>query len=250
MAKKKTKALPLTVWGWNSFRQEANGSHHQTREIVAAPSKAAAARAAEVKDPRKLDNLCATGNAVEIHLAMAHPGVVFWASISGPRASHHGNALYTEAGKQPLTVSESAANVLPVSSPSLAIVAPTAEPLPCPCCGGKAEVCLGEHDFVDAKVRCTKCGLESGLEDETKDATKNRLRAVAGWNRRQPIPGAAKAILAAAVFIEDEAQCLKDSSSNSGGQWVHPADQAAHDTMLQLAAGLREILPHPTRAGR
>lgn len=72
----------LKVYGWSAFRREAAGPHHQTREIVAAASKAAAARAAGYKRPAQMNNLCETGNAQEIEIATAQPGTVFWRSIS------------------------------------------------------------------------------------------------------------------------------------------------------------------------
>lgn len=72
----------LKVYGWSGMRHEAPGPHHQTREIVAATSKAAAARAAGYKGPWQMFNLCETGNELEVTLATSSPGVVFWCSIS------------------------------------------------------------------------------------------------------------------------------------------------------------------------
>lgn len=46
--------------------------------VMAAPSKAAVARAAGEKDPRNLFNLDETGNAEDIAMTMAEPGVIFW----------------------------------------------------------------------------------------------------------------------------------------------------------------------------
>jgi len=71
----------LTVYGWVGYRREcpkaANGGQ-QTREVVAATSQKAAARAAGEEQPRRLFNLGTTENEEEIEVAMAHPGVVFW----------------------------------------------------------------------------------------------------------------------------------------------------------------------------
>lgn len=63
----------MRVWGWLGFR-----GARQTREVVAAPSKAAAARAAGERDPRRLFCLGETRNAEEVRLATSRPGVVFW----------------------------------------------------------------------------------------------------------------------------------------------------------------------------
>lgn len=67
----------MKVFSWIGHRNEA-GPRLQTHEIVAAPSKAAAARAAGERDPRRLFNLGETGNAADIAIATAEPGVVFW----------------------------------------------------------------------------------------------------------------------------------------------------------------------------
>ena len=74
----------LKVYGWQGTR--ANAASHpdgqpwsnQTREIVAAASEAAVARAAKVSRPRQLFNLGETGNAKEIEVAMSKPGIIFW----------------------------------------------------------------------------------------------------------------------------------------------------------------------------
>jgi hypothetical protein len=67
----------LKVYGWQGCRQKAPGSK-QTYEIVAAPSKAAAARAAGYVAPRQMFNLCETGNDDDVAQALSEPGVVFW----------------------------------------------------------------------------------------------------------------------------------------------------------------------------
>ena len=61
------------VYGWLGYR-----SVGQTREVVAAKSKAAAARDAGEKDTQKLFNLCETGDSEELATASAEPGIVFW----------------------------------------------------------------------------------------------------------------------------------------------------------------------------
>lgn len=66
----------LKVFGWQSFR-----AGRQTREIVAAPSKAAVARLAGANRPDQLFNLCETGNEQETETALTEPGVVFWREI-------------------------------------------------------------------------------------------------------------------------------------------------------------------------
>lgn len=71
----------LKVYGWQGFRTECPGVHGQTREIVAATSKAAVARIAGAKGPWALFCLCETRNDREIELAMSKPGAIFWTPI-------------------------------------------------------------------------------------------------------------------------------------------------------------------------
>jgi hypothetical protein len=86
MTKKKTEKLK--IYGWQSFRSEAGkiarGGHTQTKEIVAAKSKAAAARAAGYDNPRQMFNLHETGNDADIAMAMSHPGDVIWTPLDDP----------------------------------------------------------------------------------------------------------------------------------------------------------------------
>lgn len=67
----------MKVYGWQDHRSAVG----QVRAIVAAPSKAAAARAAGETDARRLFNLCETANAVELQVARVKPGVVHWVSM-------------------------------------------------------------------------------------------------------------------------------------------------------------------------
>lgn len=68
----------MKVYGWQGSRPHVG----QTREIVAARSKAAAARAAGYDDPRQMFNLTDTGNIQEINVAHRNPGTVFWTPIN------------------------------------------------------------------------------------------------------------------------------------------------------------------------
>ena len=71
---------PLKVYGWRGWRSAcppAPNGGRQTREIVAAPSIAAALRAAGDAGPSR-EEICSTGNAEEIATAMQEPGIVFW----------------------------------------------------------------------------------------------------------------------------------------------------------------------------
>jgi hypothetical protein len=81
-------ARKLKVYGWQGFRIEAGKAarnhRNQTREIAAATSMAACARAAGENSPRKLFGLCETGNDEECELALAEPGVVFWRPLDQP----------------------------------------------------------------------------------------------------------------------------------------------------------------------
>lgn len=74
--------MTLKVYAWSSFRRSAPGPHHQTREIVAARSMAAVARMTGHLDYRSIHNLCETGNAEEIKVALAKPGVIHWRGLN------------------------------------------------------------------------------------------------------------------------------------------------------------------------
>lgn len=83
------KKAKLKVYGWQSARTAA-GLHpdgqewnNTTREIMAAASEAAVARAApNVTRPRQLFNLTETGNTREIEVAMSKPGTIFWQPLN------------------------------------------------------------------------------------------------------------------------------------------------------------------------
>jgi hypothetical protein len=78
----------LKVYSWQGYRASASRASASgsgaTREIVAAKSKADAARLAGEDHPRRMFNLHETGNDVEIQVALARPGVVHWVAMSGP----------------------------------------------------------------------------------------------------------------------------------------------------------------------
>jgi hypothetical protein len=74
----------IKVYGWQSFRPVVG----QTREIVAAKSAAAAARASGHKHPCQMFNLSPTGNAQEIEIATSAPGVVFWRGLNDRRGEY------------------------------------------------------------------------------------------------------------------------------------------------------------------
>lgn len=87
----------LKTYGWQGNRFEcppAPNGGQQTREIVAATSAAAAARAAGLQRASQLWNLGVTGNADEIALAQASPGTVYWQPLVSGRPS----TGWTEAG--------------------------------------------------------------------------------------------------------------------------------------------------------
>lgn len=65
----------LRVYGWSDFRDSV-----QTREIVAATSRAAAARVTH-RLPYQLFNLCETANNEERRIALATPGVIHWCPL-------------------------------------------------------------------------------------------------------------------------------------------------------------------------
>ena len=74
----------LRVFGWTGWRPEEKGTkpNGQTREIMAAYSKAQVARIVGVKSPARLFNLCETGNQDEILVTAKKPFAIFWAPIS------------------------------------------------------------------------------------------------------------------------------------------------------------------------
>lgn len=78
------RSVKVKVYGWHSMRQACTGGG-QTREIVAAKSKAEAARCAGVRYPHELFNLTETGNSKEIETALSRPGVVFWRPVDDYR---------------------------------------------------------------------------------------------------------------------------------------------------------------------
>lgn len=72
----------MRVWTWQAHHREATGSGQQARFLVAAPTKAAAARAVD-EDPRRLFNLGETRKESDIAQAMFAPGVVYWQDMRG-----------------------------------------------------------------------------------------------------------------------------------------------------------------------
>lgn len=75
----------MKTYGWIGYRAEcqpAPNGGKQTREICAAESKAAVARAAGVKGPHALWNLDETGNREEIGQSLLAPGVIFWLPLN------------------------------------------------------------------------------------------------------------------------------------------------------------------------
>lgn len=75
----------LKVYGWSSFRPECRSRSHQTREIVAAASRASAARTAGITSRGELAEMCETQDGEELGLALADPGVVFWHPLDDSR---------------------------------------------------------------------------------------------------------------------------------------------------------------------
>ena len=75
-------ARPLRVYGWQGYsRKGVNGKLMCSREIVAARSRAEAARAAGFDRPGRMFNLGETGNSNEIATATAKPLTVFYRHI-------------------------------------------------------------------------------------------------------------------------------------------------------------------------
>lgn len=255
---------PLPVFCWDAQRPEAPGPHHQTRELVAAPSKAAAARAAGVSSPAKLHNLYRTPQPVEQALARSKPGVVFWQPINQSPSDPYFEAPprkgELETALNGLLNFQSPADQRRASTRAAATAAATAishaadavpPPDACPICGGKTAVELGAHQFNDAKVVCGRCGAEGGLHD-TEGATKeaNALAAVTEWNQRVLTPKAAKVIEHAAALLAEEADSLKECSTTADGAWPEAADKASYDNFMHSVQALRALLVKPAKARR
>lgn len=90
-------------------------------------------------------------------------------------------------------------------------------------------------------MRCTRCGLETGLETDGATAAANIDLAAAGWNRRFLPSKTAKVIRRAIAFIEDDAATVKECAT-LGGAWTDEQDKAVYDQMQQLAHDVRAIL--------
>ena len=74
-------ARQLKVYGWRGRRLKSKSerNHHgQTREIMAAYSVAEVLRATGMTRGDWNHSGCETGNALELELALANPGRVFW----------------------------------------------------------------------------------------------------------------------------------------------------------------------------
>lgn len=58
--------------------------------------------------------------------------------------------------------------------------------LPCPFCGGEAEVCVGEVMFRDVSIRCNGCQTAGPLfdKDDAASSTENEIDAKRHWNTR------------------------------------------------------------------
>jgi hypothetical protein len=79
-------AKSLPVWGTTLMRPKcpAATSQGQVRAIVAARSRAAAAKLFQVSDSYLKNYGCETGNDIEIATALSKPGIVFLGSLHGP----------------------------------------------------------------------------------------------------------------------------------------------------------------------
>jgi hypothetical protein len=75
------------VWGYYGFSPVPE-VREQVRRIVAAPSRAAAARAFGVSSAYLRDWGSETMNAAELAAALAEPGAVFWGPMNGPRENY------------------------------------------------------------------------------------------------------------------------------------------------------------------
>mgnify|MGYP007069486498 CR=1 FL=1 len=72
----------LKVYRWQSFRTECPTYHRQTKEVVAARSKAEAARLAGFDRPSQMFNFAEACSDLEIKVAMQSPGTVYWTPIN------------------------------------------------------------------------------------------------------------------------------------------------------------------------
>jgi hypothetical protein len=78
----------LKVYGWIGHRREYNhNGHHQTRECMAAHSKAEVMRVLNVRASDLFD-FSETGNREECAVAMAKPLVNFWRGLDDYRGTY------------------------------------------------------------------------------------------------------------------------------------------------------------------
>lgn len=64
---------------------------------------------------------------------------------------------------------------------------------PCPFCGAPAELHVGQHNFFDVMIECTKCGVQGPISDDSELSGKeavaeNKQAAVEHWNNRVEAP--------------------------------------------------------------
>lgn len=78
----------MKTWHWLHTAPERLAAKPwivQADYVVAAPSRAAAARSIGFSDQRQLFNLCETFNAGDVERAAAKPGTAFWRHIDEHR---------------------------------------------------------------------------------------------------------------------------------------------------------------------
>lgn len=78
----------MKVYGWTGMRPECKTHHKQTREVVAAPSRAAAARIAGITSRTEIAEIVETRNDAECNLALSSPGEIFWHPLDLPHQWH------------------------------------------------------------------------------------------------------------------------------------------------------------------
>jgi hypothetical protein len=77
--------MKLKVYGCTHFARTGNSYRLQVRAIVAERSMAGAARAFQMSAHHLRQYGAETGNAEEVEVALAEPGVVFWRELDYPR---------------------------------------------------------------------------------------------------------------------------------------------------------------------
>lgn len=119
-------------------------------------------------------------------------------------------------------------------TPTTVPVTQAGEPklLPCPFCGGEAQLDIGKMVFEDAEVSCSSCGMTGPNFDEQLGSDHNRHCAIAAWNDRPR--------LASTQEPAGEAQRLRTALIEAGrAAGAHLADNVSNDFLMRIPEEVR-----------